>query len=162
MATRGTFLPSASIPAATNGAPFLIDAMRREYVRFDATTQQTCYWSNIAPQGLTGALTAVISGYMASATAGGVIFGVALEAVTAADALVLFAAESFASDNENGDMTVPATAGHPFQISITLTNNDSLAVADYYRLRLRRDPDDANDDASGYCHVLGVELRDAA
>lgn len=161
MASRMVFTPySAEFPASN--FPQLTLVNRRPVLAFDATTQETCQWTSIAPQGLTGTLTAVISYIMASATTGGVIFGVALEAITDGDATDLDAGDSFDTDNENGDLTVPGTAGHIDQISITLTNADSLAAGDYFRLRLRRDPADANDDATGDCYVLSVELRDAA
>lgn len=161
MATRVVFTPFSAEFPSTN-FPQLQLSNRRPVLSFDATTQETCQWTGIAPQGLTGTLTAVITYMMASATTGGVIFGVALEAVTDGDATDLDAVDSFDTDNENGDLAVPGTAGFIDQISITLTTNDSMAAGDYFRLRLRRDPADVNDDATGDVHVLSVELRDGA
>lgn len=161
MTTRAIFTPFSAEFPATN-FPELLLVNRRPVLAFDDTTQETCQWSGVAPQGLTGTITAVITYVMASAIAGGVIFGVALEAVTDGDATDLDAVDSFDTDNENGDLTVPATAGYLDQISITLTNADTIAAADYFRLRLRRDPADVNDDATGDCYVLAVELRDGA
>lgn len=161
MASRIVFTPySAEFPASN--FPQLTLVNRRPVLAFDATTQETCQWTGVAPQGLTGALTAVITYIMASATTGGVVFGVALEAISDGDATDLDAGDSFDTDNENADLTVPGTAGHIDQISITLTNADAMAAGDYFRLRLRRDPADVNDDATGDCYVLSVELRDAA
>ncbi len=163
MASLILLLPFAAEIPATNMPQLIVDAERRPGLRFDGTTQETCFWTTIARQGLTTPLTAVISYYMTSATTGGVVFGVAIEAVTALDALNLATANSFGADNENGDITVPGTAGFYDQIVITLTDNDSIAAGDYVRVRLRRDPADVNDDASaGDCHVLAVEVRDAA
>jgi len=54
--------------------------------------------------------------------------------------------------------------GNTQDISVTLTNNDSIAVGDLCRLRLNRDADGSaiTDSATGDAYVLGVELRDAA
>ena len=163
MATRAVFLPiSAEFP--TSAFPALKkDAQDRMLLAFDASSDENVYWTGIAPQGLTGTITLVVSYYMASATSGAVRFQAALEAVTAADATDLDAGVSFDTDNSNG-ATVPGTAGYLGQLSITMTNADSMAVGDLFRLRLRRDADGTSgtDDASGDCHVLAVELRDAA
>lgn len=43
-----------------------------------------------------------------------------------------------------------------------MTNADSIAAGDYYRLSLNRDADNASDTATGDCYVLAVEVRDAA
>ena len=95
---------------------------------FDAASDENVYWTGIAPQGLTGTITLVVSYYMASATSGAVRFQAALEAVTAADATDLDAGVSFDTDNSNG-ATVPGTAGYLGQISVTMTNADSMAAA---------------------------------
>jgi hypothetical protein len=59
-----------------------------------------------------------------------------------------------------GSESVPGTPGYLGQVSITLTNNDSLAAGDYFRLSLSRDADDGtNDTATGDLYVLAVELR---
>ncbi len=65
---------------------------------------------------------------------------------------------SFDSVNSTDNTTVPGTAGYIDQISITLTNNDSITAADYCRISLARDA--SSDDATGDMYVLAVELRD--
>lgn len=162
MATRFVFGPlAAEFP--TSNFPQLLVTNARPVLAFDASTDETCYWSGIAPQGLTGTLTAVVTYMMASATSGKVDFEVSIEAVTDGDATDLDATTSFDTANTITAPTVPGTAGYIDQFSCTLTNADSLAAADYFRLRLMRDADDAtNDTASGDCYVLAVELRDAA
>ena len=162
MATRAVFTPySAEFPASN--FPQLMLVNRRPVLAFDAATQETAYFTGIAPAGLTGTLTAVITYMMASATSGNVEFEVAVEAVSDADATDLDAGDSFATVNASGAVAVPGTAGYIDQVSVTLTNNDSLAAADYFRLSVSRDADDGtNDTATGDCYVLGVELRDGA
>lgn len=158
MATRAVFTPfSAEMP--TSNFPALSVVNGRPVLGFDQTTSETCYWTGIAPQGLTGTLTAVIT-YITTVTSGTACFDVALEAVTDGDATDLDSSTSFASVNTSSNVTVPATAGYIDQISVTLANTDSLAAADYYRLSLARNV--ATDNAAADIQVLAVELRDAA
>jgi hypothetical protein len=48
------------------------------------------------------------------------------------------------------------------QLSITLTNADSIAAADLVRISVARDVADAADTATGDCYVFSVEIRDGA
>jgi hypothetical protein len=160
MATRAVFTPlSAEFPSSN--FPALILSNRRPVLAFDAATDETCYWTGVAPQGITGAVTVVVTYAMASATSGAVYFQGQLEAITAADATDTDATTSFDTAN-SGNGTVPATAGYIQQISITMTNADSIAAGDYYRLSVNRDANNASDTATGDAYVLAVELRDAA
>lgn len=163
MATRAVFGPLAAEFPSSN-FPQLTLVNRRPVLAFDAATDETCYWTGIAPQGLTGTLTLVITYIMASATSGTVGFQAALEAVTDGDATDLDAGDSFDTVNNSASTTVPGTAGHIDQISVTLTNADSIAAGDYFRLKLNRDADGSaiTDSATGDAYVLAVELRDAA
>lgn len=163
MATRAVLLPYAAEFPATN-FPALTLVNRRPALAYDASTDETAYWTGIAAAGWTGTVTAVISYVMASATSGAVGFQVQVEAVTAGDSVDLDAATSFDTVNNSASTTVPGTAGYMGQISVTLTNADSIAAADYFRLSLNRDADGSaiTDSATGDAYVLGVELRDAA
>ncbi len=159
--TRFVFTPlSAEFPATA--FPQLQLVQQRPVLSFDAATDETAYWTAAAPQGLTGTLSIVISYMMASATSGTVGFQAQVEAVTSADALDLDAGTSFAAVNNSASTTVPGTAGYMGQISITLTNADSIEAGDYFRLSLNRDADGSaiTDSATGDAHVLSVELRD--
>ncbi len=161
MTTRFVGTPlSAEFPASN--FPQLTLSNRRPVLAFDASTSETAYWTFVAPQGLTGTITAVLSYAMASATSGGVAFDVALEAITTGDAIDLDATTSFDSVNGGSDGTVPGTAGYMEQLTITLTNADSMAAADLVRVSVARDVADAADTATGDCYLLAVELRDAA
>jgi len=160
MATRYTFTPyNAEFPSSNFPALTLVN--RRPALAFDAATDETCYFTAVAPQGLTGTLTAVITYVMASATTGNVILQAAVEAITDGDSTDLDAATSFDTANSSSATAVPGTAGQIDQISITLTNADSLAAADYFRLSINRDADNGSDTASGDLYVLTVEFRDA-
>lgn len=158
--TRAIFTPfSAEFPSSNY--PQLLLSNLRPVLAFDAATSEACYWTFVAPQGVTTPLTAVITYCMASATSGAVYFRGYIEAITAADATDTDATTSFDSAN-SGNGTVPATAGYIQQISITLTNNDSITAGDYVRFQLDRDAANASDTATGDAYVYSVEIRDAA
>ncbi len=163
MATRFIGLPeSAHYPAST--FPQLTQINQRPVLAFDAATDETAYWTDIAPQGLTGTLTLIVTYAMASATSGAVGLQAQLEAVSDGDATDLDATTSFGSVNNSASTTVPGTAGYIDQISITLTNDDSIAAGDYYRISVNRDADGSavTDSATGDLLLLAIELRDAA
>lgn len=162
MATRFSLTPeAASFPASAY--PGLMYVNRRPVLAYDASTEETAYWTFVAPQGLTGTLTAVIYYIMASATSGNVLIGVAIEATSPGDTNYdLDAAASFDTTNLSAASAVPGTAGHSQAISVTLTNNDSMAAGDYVRLAVFRDADNAGDTATGDLYLLAVEFRDAA
>lgn len=163
MATRFVGLPhSAEFPASN--FPQITQINQRPVLAFDAATDETAYWTDIAPQGLSGTLTIVITYCMASATSGTVGLQAKIEAVSDGDVTDLDATTSFDTVNNSASTTVPGTAGQIDQISITLTNADSLAAADYYRISVNRDADGSaiTDSATGDLYLLAIELRDAA
>ena len=162
MATRCIFTPFAAEFPATN-FPQLLLSNRRPVLAFDGATDEACFFTGLAPQGLTGAITVVITYAAASATTGTCRFEALLEAITDGDATDTDAATSFDATNSNG-AAVPATAGYIDQISITMTNADSLTAGDYFRLQLNRDANGTTgtDDVATDVYVLAVELRDAA
>ena len=158
--TRFGFSPYAAEFPAT-AFPQLTVVNARPVVAFDAATVEACYWTAIAPTGLTGALVLKIFYMMASGVTGKVDFEVSVEAITDGDATDLDAGTSFDSVNAITAPTVPGTAGYIDVISCTLPNAVCIAVGDYFRVKLERDADDGtNDTAAGDCYVLGAELSD--
>lgn len=163
MATRFVGTPeSAHFPSAN--FPELTQINQRPALAFDAATDETAYWTDIAPQGLTGTITLIVSYVMASATSGTVGLQASIEAITDGDAVDLDATTSFDTANNSASTTVPATAGYIDQISITMTNADSIAAGDYYRISVNRDADGSaiTDSATGDLYILAIELRDSA
>ena len=163
MATRAIWTPEGGYQYPASNYPALIqDATPRHMAwAFDAATDETVLLPGVAPQGLTGTLTLVVYYRMASATTGNVYFRAAFEAITPTDALDTDTSSSFDTIN-TGNGAVPGTAGYIGSISITLTNADSMAAGDMFRIEFGRDADNASDTATGDAHVLRVELRDAA
>jgi hypothetical protein len=54
---------------------------------------------------------------------------------------------------------VPGTAEHIDQISLALSNADSMAAGDYCALKFRRDADNGSDTATGDLKVWAAEMR---
>ena len=152
----------ADLPA-TNFARPGQDAQFRPYLAFaGATADESAYFTGIAPQNIAGTLTAIITYRMASATTGAVRFEVLVEAIGDGDTTDTDAGSSFDTTNSAG-ATVPGTAGYIDQLSVTLTNKDSIAAGDYFRIQVRRDQDGTTgtDDATGDAQVLMIELQQA-
>lgn len=153
--TKTTTFPAPGRSSDASGA--------RPYLAFDAGTDEAAYWTLAVPQGFTSPMTAVISYAMASATANNVIWDVTVEAITSGDGSPdTDAAESLDTANTAAADTVPATAGLLKQVSVTLTNGDSAAAADYLRIRIRRVGSSGSDTATGDAFFFLAELRDAA
>ena len=175
MATRAVFTPfSAEFPASA--FPELRMVNRRPVLAFDASADETVWWTFVAPQGLTtpltvvGAsgetaplLTVVITYMMASAITNAVGWQAAIEAVSDGDTTDLDAVTSFDAQN-SVSVSVPGTQGYIDQASITLTSNDAIAAGDYVRLAINRDANGSAvlDTATGDAYLLCVELRDSA
>lgn len=160
MSTLAVFTPLSAEFPLSNAAGLGIDGQGRPYLAFDTGTDEFAYWTFVAPQQISGALTLVITYRAASATSGTACFQSALEAISDGDAVDTDATSSFGADNTNSAVTVPGTAGYIDQFVIALTNDDGIAAGDYCRLRVNRDV--SADNASGDLQVLVVELRDAA
>lgn len=125
---------------------------------FDAATVEILMWSFRMPADYLSAPVLKVPYKMASATSGGVAFTCQLMAVTPGDAQDVDA-DAFAAANTATDATVPGTAGALDAVSITLTNNDSLAANDFVVVRLHREVGDAADTATGDCEVVAVTLE---
>lgn len=157
--TRAVLTPlSAEFPSSAFAALTLVNA--RPALAFDAATDESAQWTFVAPQGLTGTLSAVLSLIGNAAGTNSTYWQVSIEAVTSADATDLDAGDSFGTAN-TGNVPMPATQGHMVQLSITLTNADSIAAGDYVRVRVTRDADNGSDNFAADAFLLAVEIREA-
>lgn len=128
---------------------------------FDASTDEMCMWSFRMPSNYSSTPVLIVQYKMTSATTGAVRFECYLAAITPNVDTTDADAKAFASSNSTGQ-TVPATtAGKVNELTITLTNADSLAAGDWVIVYLRRDADGTTgtDDATGDCEVIGVTLQ---
>lgn len=157
--TRASLSPlSAEFPSSSY--PGLSVVNQRAVLAFDTTVAETCYWTFVAPQALAGTLSAIIHVFGNAAGTAGVVFNVALEAITPGDAVDLDSATSFDTANASGTIAMPATQGHQTTGSVTLTNADSIAAGDYVRLSLTRDASAGGDTFAADAYVTLVELRE--
>lgn len=168
MATGSILLsPGAAIMpdgSASNAAPAMQRAKSSAtapgiyftQLAFDASTEEWCTWSLRMPADYASALTAKVQYKMASATTGGVAWDVRVSATSDGDAQDVDA-QDFGSANV-GTATVPGTAGHLDEVSITLTNADSAAAGDFVVIRLARAVANGSDTATGDAEMVGCSL----
>ena len=154
---RLTFAPNMMIPTAAVGATFVVHVQRLA-LAFDDTTNESAYLQTVLPPAYTGTgtLKARLLFYSASANSGDAGWSVAVEAVTPADTLDLETASSFDSVN-GGTQALSGTAGDLTAITITLTNKDSCAAGDSFRLAIQRMAD-TTDTVSGDLYLDSLEL----
>lgn len=129
---------------------------------FDATNEEAILTPELVmPTPYTGSgLVAIVHAASKTATGSNFRWDVFVEAKTPdVDTLDMETAASWATAN-SGSMVVAATAGNPMDLSITLTNADSVAVGDLVRFGLRRDTDHADDAAAGDAIFFSMEIAD--
>lgn len=138
----------------SSGAYYNVDAQMRGHLVCPASTAAEVFSPELHAPAVTGTLKARITFRMASATSGTVNFNVAIEAIADADNFDTDAGSSFDTNNASGAVTVPGTAGVQKTVEVTLTNNDSLAAGDMFRLRVQR-PSESNE-----LHILAISMID--
>lgn len=131
----------------------------RPVLAFDAATDEMVVFTQIAPQGLTGALSAILTLAGGAASTNSTYWEVSLEAFTDGE-VDIDSADSFDTVN-TGNVAMPATQGHTKTLAITLTNADSVAAGDLIRLKISRDANNASDNFAGDAYLLAVEIREA-
>lgn len=126
---------------------------------FDATTDEMCYWSFRMPADYLSTPVLKVQYKMASATSNTVVIEGRVAAVTDGDSTDVDA-KALGTTNASSATTVPGTAGYIDEISLALTNNDSVAAGDWVTVSLRRDADSTNatDNATGDMEVIGVAI----
>jgi len=157
--TRFALTPESAHFPSTN-FPALSSVNARPVLAYDAATQETAYWTIVAPQGLTGALSAIIHVFGNAAGTNATYWEVAVEAVTPGDAVDLDSTTSFDTVN-TGNVAMDTTQGEQVALTIALTNADSMAAGDYVRISVARDADNGSDDFAADAYVTLVEIREA-
>jgi len=149
-----------AVPPATNfGA--LVRRNNHMVVAFDGTTQESVYFEDTLPDTYAGGgLTLTLFLIAASATTGDCVFEGAIERQDTGTDLD---ADSFATAQGSGAVTVAGTAGQTFTATITFTsgaNMDSLAAGERFRLLVRRAPANASDNVATDVQLTGVRIRE--
>lgn len=124
---------------------------------YDASTVEWLTWSFRMPDDYASAPAARVQYKMTSATTGGVAWDVRISATSDGDAQDVDA-QDFAAANVGTAASVPGTAGYLDEVSITLTNADSLAAGDFVVVYLGRAVADAADTASGDAEFIACNL----
>lgn len=149
---------SADFPSSNFATASVVN--NRPVLAYDSGTDETAYWTIACPQGYTGPFTVVLHLIGNAAGTNSTYWEVAVEAVTSADSMDMDSATSFDTVN-TGNTAMPATQGHMVQLSITCTNSDSAAAADYVRISIARDANNGSDNFAADAYLLGAEVRDA-
>ena len=151
---------SAKLTGAFVTASAAIDAGDGNWrLLFDDSTTESAVWQFRMPSNYSAGLTAKLGYSMTSATADKVDLEVEVMAVTDGDAADIGSA-SFATLNEvSGGTTVPGTAGYLDEVSIALSNADSVAAGDLVYIRVNRDHDDADDTATGDLELVYLVIE---
>jgi len=161
MATATIILPvqSAKLPS-TN--PAAIDGGEVNWrLLFDDTVEdESCTWQFRMPANYASGLTAKIQFSLASTASGDdtAAFQVSVLAVTPDDAEDIVTGSAY--DTANAGTKALAnnqTAGYLKELSIALTNADSVAAGDYVKIKLNRDV--SADDVVGDLEVVAFSLE---
>jgi len=149
--------------AATNFPQYLAHmpgAAFRSSLAFDNTVSEKCRSVSFKMPVFAGALTIRIR-FAIAATTGNVQFRVQCEAITPADALNTSTTRSFASANSSSSTSVPGTTFNTKELTIALTNDDSVAAGDTFTFTIDRDVS-VGSNAAGDCYLLEASLEDAS
>ena len=153
-----TFSPaSAKLPSSGYAT---IDGGENNWrLLFDDSSDESAYWQDVLDDDYgSGTLYCDIYYSMASATSGDVVWNASIMAVTPGDSADVNT-DSYDTANATTD-TVPGTAGYLDKATVTLTNADSIAAGDYFKLKITRDADNASDTAAGDAEVLKVVVKE--
>lgn len=131
-------------PVETQGTNFPVPGHA-----FDGTTQETIFLFFKALNYGSGNLTLTLGWYAASGTSGAVVFGASIAAITPNTDTQDIETKGFATENTASDSHLGTTAKRLHEMSITISNLDSLAAGDWVCVRLRRLPADAGDTMNG-------------
>lgn len=131
---------------------------------FDAAATEVAVFSGVMPQvyaGTTG-ITVYIHAALSSDTnnAHKVRWDAAFERI--GDSQQDIDSDGFAAV-QSVSMSVPSTSGYLDIVSIAFTDGaqmDSIAVGESFRLKVQRDHDHADDDATGDAELFKVEIRE--
>lgn len=126
---------------------------------FDAANLEWVTFPFRVPADYASAATLKLVFKMTSATTGNVIMVGRLAAYTPGTDTTDFDAKVFGTANTSSATAVPATtAGKLGEISITLTNDDSMAAGDFAVLYVARDGASGSDTATGDLELVGIAM----
>lgn len=130
-----------------------------ESLGFDTTTEESCYFKFPAVGYGSGNLTITVRWYSNDGeTTGGVTFGASLCAITPNQDTQDIETDTFATEVTASDTHLGTTGQRLHEMTISLTNLDSLGAEDWCVLKLARKPSDGSDTMAGDCNVVEVGI----
>ena len=139
---------------AVSGTNFPVESLA-----FDATTEETCYFNFKAVSYGSGNVTARIRWYADTGASGGVVFGASLAAITPNTDTQDIETKAFATEVTGSDTHLGTTNQRLHEMTIVITNLDSIAADDWVELRLARKVSDGSDDMTGDALVTEVDIE---
>lgn len=122
---------------------------------FDDTTSEGVFWQFRLPANYASSPVLKLQYKMASATADEVRWDAEIAAVAEGET-----AEGSLFDTANVvDDTVEDAAGELCELSLALTNNDSMAAGEFITLFLFRDASSGNDNATGDAELIAASIE---
>jgi len=130
-----------------------------EALAFDASTEWACYFQLPALGYGSGNVTVRIQWYADTASSGGVAFGCSLAAITPNTDSQDVETNAFATENTGSDSHLGTTGQRLHEMTVTVSNLDSLAAGDTVWLKLARKVADASDTMTGAALVTGIQIE---
>jgi len=133
-----------------------------ESLAFDAATEETVYFQFPAINYGSGNLTVRVRWYADTASSGGITLGGSLAAITPDADTQDVETKAFATEVNGSDTHLGTVGQRVHEMTIVITNLDSIAAEDWCVLRLARKVADGGDTMTGDCLVIevGVEYSD--
>lgn len=130
-----------------------------ESLAFDASTEEACYFPFRAVRYGSGNLTARIRWYADTASSGGIVMGCSLAAITPNTDSQDVETKAFATETTGSDTHLGTTGQRLHEMTVTISNLDSLAADDECWLKLARKVADGSDDMTGDALVVEVDIE---
>lgn len=148
-ATHGILVGAAS-PA--EGVP---------YLAFDSGTDEHADFFGVLPRNYAGGGLTLTLHWSSTATSGAVVWDAAFRAVPDDAEDIDTTAHAYAFNSVTA--TTASAAGEVDYCTITFTDGsdmDSLAVGEFFALRIRRDADNGSDGMAGDAYLIAIEIRE--
>lgn len=154
------FVPTDNEPTSSNYAT-LDTRNAHPVLDFDASTDESAVFTGVLPRNYAGGgLTVTLIWGASAATSGDVVWNSAIERI--AEGAQDIDSDGFATA-QAATATASGTSGVQDYVTIAHTSGaqmDSLAAGESFRLKITRDANHANDDATCDAELVAVEIRE--
>jgi len=126
---------------------------------YDASTAETAHWTWRALNYGSGNLTVRIQWYADTASTGGIVLAAAIAAITPNTDTQDIETDAYAAESTTADTHLGTTGQRVHELTITVSNLDSVAAGDWCMLRITRNVADGSDDMTGDAHIVGIQIE---